>query len=184
MRQGLSPEEARWAAQRSFGGVAQTREAHRDVRSFLWLEDLARDVRYARADPPQESGFTATSVATLALAIGANTAMFSVLNACCSGRFLIDPRSSWRCCGPRIRVRTFAKADRHLGCRRVAASEPELRGHGGLRSCVRDADGRGRGGTDQRRQGLTQLLSAARRSARAGAQLLEPRRPSSGSAWP
>ena len=57
VRQGLSPEEARWAAQRSFGGVTQTKEVYRQVRSFMWLEDLARDVRHALRTPPQESGF-------------------------------------------------------------------------------------------------------------------------------
>ena len=81
LQQGLSLEEARRAARRSFGGVTQTKEVYREVRSFAWLEDLARDFRHALRTLRKSPAFATAAAATLALAIGANTTMFSVLNA-------------------------------------------------------------------------------------------------------
>ncbi len=81
VQQGLSHKEARCAALRSFGGVVQAQEAHRDMRSFGWLEDARRDVRYTLGALQRTPGFAVVAILTLALAIGAATAIFSVIDA-------------------------------------------------------------------------------------------------------
>ena len=81
VQQGLPPEEARRAAQRRFGGVTQTKEVYREVWSIRWLENLALDVRHALRTLRKSPAFTTAAATTLAMAIGTNTAMFSMLNA-------------------------------------------------------------------------------------------------------
>ena len=77
---GMSEAEAHAAARREFGGVAHAKEAYRDQRGFPRLESLAKDVRYALRGLRRSPGFTAAAVISLALGIGANTAIFSLFH--------------------------------------------------------------------------------------------------------
>ncbi len=78
---GMSEEEARAAARRAFGGVEQYKEAVRDERCISWLEDLAHDARFGFRTLRRRPGFTAVASLTLALGIGASTALFGVVKA-------------------------------------------------------------------------------------------------------
>jgi putative ABC transport system permease protein len=77
---GLSPEDARRAARRSFGNIESMKELHRDQRSIRWIDTLVRDVRYGLWLLVRDPGFSAVAVGVLAIGIGANAAMFSLVD--------------------------------------------------------------------------------------------------------
>jgi predicted permease len=86
IERGMSPDEARYAARRQFGGVEQVKEIARAQRRGAWFEHVRRDVRFAWRGLGRNPGFSAVAIGTLALGIGASSAIFSVVET-----FLLRP---------------------------------------------------------------------------------------------
>src|ERR1700690_147262 len=116
-RRGMSLDEARIQARRAYGGIEQAKQLHREERSILWLEQTFADLRYASRSLLKTPGFTITAVLTLALGIGANVAIFTVVNA-----VLLRPLPFQH---PERLVRVFADLD-GVGAKDIGMSEPEI----------------------------------------------------------
>jgi macrolide transport system ATP-binding/permease protein len=89
---GMPPEEARYAAVRKFGNVARVKEETREIWSMVWLEQLLQDARYALRTLWRSPGFTVVAVLAIALGVGINVGIFSVLNGA-TLRLLPVPRA-------------------------------------------------------------------------------------------
>jgi putative ABC transport system permease protein len=116
---GMSAEEARYAALREFGGVEQLKEECRDSWGVRMVSELGQDIRYGLRQLRRNPGFTAVAVLTLALGIGANTAIFSVINSL----FLRPPGLP----NPDRVVAVRGKYDK-LGLKSIVISAPDFAG--------------------------------------------------------
>jgi len=81
VRRGMTPDEALRAARLELGGLAQIREAHREVRGVPFLDTLMQDLRYTFRTLRRDAGFTTFAILIVGLGIGAASTVFSVVNA-------------------------------------------------------------------------------------------------------
>src|SRR3984885_14853254 len=108
-RAGFTPNEAVRRAHLALGGSEQIKQQSRDSRGTKFVEDLLQDLRYAMRSFAKMPGLTALIVLSLAIGIGANTAIFSVTTRCCSSPCPIPPLIGSAPCGSAPRALGFRK---------------------------------------------------------------------------
>ena len=165
-RRGLTPNEALRQARLQAGGVAQAMERRRDQRGLPWLEDLLQDVRYGTRMLRRAPVFTAVALATLTLAIGANTAIFSLVDPLLFRDLPVrDPGSlvqfTWQY--PRDPPLNMFSLENYEQYRDGNTVFSDMVGLAPLRTESRTGER-----SDRRRGGHGELLPCARRAARAG----------------
>jgi macrolide transport system ATP-binding/permease protein len=111
---GMRPVEARRKVKLQFGGLEQVKEECRDMRGLRFIETISQDVRYALSGFRRTPGFVLTVVATIALGLGLNTALFTIFNA-----YVLQPL---RVSDP-YRLYQFTWADRNLEGHRFSWQE-------------------------------------------------------------
>ena len=127
---GMTPAEARFAALRAFGGVQYRKDHLRDTRgvwSLRWLERSWQDLQYACRTFTRNPGFALVAVLSLAIGIGANTAVFSFVNALLLRPLALRDSKGLVMVGLWIRRPVDSAPSDHPGDSRLAACEPVLR---------------------------------------------------------
>ena len=124
VRQGMTPAEARRAGPcRNFGPMEKHKAETREARGTMWVDELAQDVRYSVRTFVKNPGFAVIAILTLALGIGANTAIFSVINAAFFAPYGVEaPEQLVRLWGQDLQAQHYAAGILGAEVRAVARS--------------------------------------------------------------